>query len=264
MGHLSFIRKFIFVLIFSCLFSFFSFSQAVAHVAPIEGIDWIFETTMGFQNLNNMMAKEGGSSSQTNEALFFSGILYSAYYNKLPFLKAQMNMGFSEQKNILWTANPNFNHENQMLNESLRCIEVDVHYLMPSVIGYRGFFYPFLGYSFLNYSYYPSYSTREKESFQFHAFFLGLEYSARLNRFLTHDYYFSFSPIMLNNSGKKRYFYYNYGTEVTISATPVSLKVFLAFKNGFNEDSKLFDKETYTFSNSEVGISFHANIPNLW
>lgn len=263
MGNLNFIRRRASIFVFSCIFSCLGFSKGVAHVSPVDGIDWTFETTMGFQNLNNMMSKEGSSSSQTKEALFFYGILYHAYYNKLPLIKAQMNLGFSEQKNILWTDNPNFNHADQMLNESLRCTEVDVHYLMPSVIGYRGFFYPFVGYSFLNYSYYPSYSTDSKKTFQYHAFFAGLEYSTRINKYLSHDYYFSFSPLMLNNSGKKRYFYYNYGTEVSISAHPVAVKVFLAFRNGFNKDSRLFDKETYIFSNSEIGLSFRVNLQNL-
>ena len=55
-------------LTFLCIFD--SFSAAVKHVSPIEGIDWTFETTMGFQTLNNsIMSKESNSASINCPAL---------------------------------------------------------------------------------------------------------------------------------------------------------------------------------------------------
>lgn len=236
------------------------FSKAITHVSPIDGIDWTFETTMGWQNFGNfIMSKEGSSSTQTQEPLFFYGILYHAYYNKLPLIKAQMNLGFKDKTHIYWTESPDFNHSNQSLNELLRCTEVDAHWLLPSVIGYNGVFFPFVGYSYLNYSFSETFSSQYK-TFSFHAFSVGAEYSTKINRSFSHNYYFSFAPIMLNNSGKKSYFYYNYGTELIINTHPIAMTLFLAFRNGFDKVSNAFDKKTYVFSNSELGLSFHINL----
>ena len=150
MGLRKFILPFVLFLFFA---PNFVFARAVTHESAFEGISWSFETTFGFQNLNNMMmSKEGGSSTQSSEALFFYGILYHAYYENLPFLKAQMNLGFDQKTKIHWSENPDFNHDDPLLNEHLRCVEVDVQYQMPVIIGYRGLIFPFVGYTFLNYS----------------------------------------------------------------------------------------------------------------
>ncbi len=259
-------RKFKFIKIIYIFFLLFAmleygFSKAVTHVSPIDGIDWTFETTMGFQNLNNLlMSKEGSSSSQTNEALFFYGILYHAYYDKVPMIKAQMNLGFNDMTKIYWTENPDFNHGDQLLNETLRCIEFDAHYQMPSIVSYNGVFYPYVGYSYLNYSYAENYLNSGAETFKFHAFSVGVEYSTKYTRSIKQNYYLSFAPLMITQSGEKSFFYYNYGTEAIFDTHPVALTVFVAFRNGFNKNSRFFDRQTYTFSNSEIGLSFHVNL----
>ncbi len=238
-----------------------AFSKAVKHVSPFDDIDWTFETTMGFQNLENMMmSKEGSSSSQTDEALFFYGILYHSYYNKVPMFKAQMNLGFSGKTKIYWTENPDFNHNNQLLCETLRCIEVDAHWLLPAILNYRGIIYPYIGYSYLNYSYTEKYSDSGSDTFKFHAFSIGAEYRTKITRAITQSYYVSFAPLMIYQTGEKSFFYFNYGGEVIFDTHPVALTLFMGFKNGFYENTDIFNKKTYTFSNSEIGISFHLNL----
>ncbi|WP_443738129.1 hypothetical protein [Treponema sp.] len=247
-------------LTFFCIFD--SFSAAVKHVSPIEGIDWTFETTMGFQTLNNsIMSKESNSASIKKEVLFFYGILYHAYLNKIPMLKAQMNLGLKEHKFILWSDNPDFNHSNEQLNELLRCIEVDVQYLLPSVKIYKGTFIPFFGYSFYNYSYSKSFSTAKDDTFKFNAFSVGLEYNTKISKSIRHNYYFSFAPLLFNeNQHIKPYLYFNYGAEAIFDTKPVAVTLFLAFKNGLNADSKLLHKKSYVFSNTELGLSFHISL----
>ncbi len=250
-------------LVFSFLFCFTSFcwSRALTYISPVEGIDWTFETTMGFQNLGNMlMSKEAGSSTQTENALFFYGILFHSYYEKLPMLKAQMNMGFKDRTTFYWSDQPDFNHEDQLLNEQLKCLEVDVHYLMPSIIGYRGIFFPYLGYTYLNYSYEESFDSGHNKNTRFHGFSTGLEYSQKINKVYSHNYYFSFTPIMLNNNGQKSFFYYNYGAEIILNSSPVSVTLFMAFRNGFEKASSFLKKDQYEFSNSEIGISIFMNL----
>lgn len=247
-------------LTFFCIFD--SFSAAVKHVSPIEGIDWTFETTMGFQTLNNsIMSKESNSASIKNEVLFFYGILYHAYLNKIPMLKAQMNLGLTEHKFILWSDNPDFNHPNEQLNELLRCIEVDVQYLLPSVRIYKGTFIPFFGYSFYNYSYAKNFSTAKNDTFKFNAFCVGLEYNTKISKSIRHNYYFSFAPLLFNeNQHIEPYLYLNYGAEAIFDTKPVAVTLFLAFKNGLNMDSKFLHKKSYVFSNTELGLSFHISL----
>ena len=262
MKKINFYRKTALIFVFSCLFLFSAFSGAVTHVSPVNGIDWTFETTKGFQNLNNLlMSKEGTSASHSREALFFYGILFHAYLDKMPVVKAQMNLGLTRQKFILWTESPNFNHSNQPLNELLRCIEVDAHFLMPSFRIYRGSFIPFLGYSFFNYSYAESFSTAKNDTFKFSAFSAGLEYNSRITRSIRQNYYFSFAPFIINqHENIKPYFYLNYGAEAIFDTHPVAITLFLAFKNGLNADSKIFYRDSYLFSNTELGLSFHINL----
>ncbi len=255
-------KKIIIAFIFLCVTDLPTFSRAVAQVSPIEGIDWIFETTMGFQNLNNLlMSKEGTSSSNSSEALFFYGILFHAYLDKMPLMRAQMNLGLSKKRFIFWSENPDFNHSDQSLSELLRCIEVDAHFLMPSVRLYRGTFIPFFGYSFFNYSYAENFTTAKDNTFKFSAFSVGLEYNSKYSKTIRQNYYFSFAPLLFNQAETiKPYFYLNYGAEAIFDTSPVAITLFLAFKNGLNADSKIFYRDSYIFSNTELGLSFHISL----
>ena len=235
-----------------------AFSRAVKHVSPVEGIDWIFETFFGFQNLNNMMSKEGGSNTQSGEGLFFYGILYHAYYEKMPFIKAQLNMGFDQHTHIYWSENPDFNHEDPKLNEHMRCIEVDVQYQMPALISYYGRFFPFIGYTFLNYSSADVYSNTQ--SVQFNALTIGAEYSARINKMFSHSIYLSYAPIMVSDSGRKAYKYFSHGAEFIINSHPVALTAFFSVRNGIERTKNFFDNSTYAFYNTELGFSFYMNL----
>lgn len=256
------LKKFIISVVFLCAASFPAFPRAVAQVSPIEGIEWIFETTMGFQNLNNLlMSKEGTSSSNSTEALFFYGILFHAYLDKMPLMRAQMNLGLTKKKFIFWSENPDFNHADQSLSELLRCIEVDAHFLMPSVRLYHGTFIPFVGYSFFNYSYAENFTTTKEDTFKFSAFSVGLEYNSKISKAIRQNYYFSFAPLLFNQTETlKPYFYLNYGAEAVFDTSPVAITLFLAFKNGLNADSKFFYRDSYTFSNTELGLSFHISL----
>lgn len=254
----------IFTLIFflSTACAFRGFSAAIINTTPFEGIEWSFETTMGYQDYNNsMMSKEGSSSSIKNEVLFFYGILFHAYIDKMPVFKSKMNLGLTDPKFVIWSDSPRFNYPSDPLNELLRCVTVDVQYLMPSVKLYRGTVFPFFGYSFFNYSYAKNFSIDITNTFKFNAFSVGLEYNNQITKSIRVNYYFSFAPLFFNgHQHLKPYLYLNYGGEAIFNTSPVAITVFLAKKNGFNSDSQFFYRDSYMFSTTEIGLSFHFDL----
>ena len=248
---------FVLVLFF---FSSFCYGNTVTHVSPINGIDWTFETTMGFQNFNNLrMSVESGTNVHSSEILFFYGILYHAFYEKKPFLKAQMNLGFSGIPDLYWTNFPDINHDNQILAKRLRTVQVDTHYLFPKVFGNLGRFYPFVGYTFLNFSYAPIYKDDYNAygtNYTFQAITIGCVYHYQFTRKIDSNYYFSFAPIIF----KELSWFCNFGAEFSINSTPIAFTLLIGFKNGVDNKILIENKENYLFFNSEIGANFRINL----
>lgn len=232
------------------------------NVSPVQGIDWTFETIKGFQNIEHkMMQFEGGTSTQIKSIYFFYGILFHSYLEKVPFVKTQMNLAFDGLSEFYWTEKPNINYEKLPLNEHLRCIELEVHCLIPKIAGNLGHFYPFVGYTFLDFSFSPSYLTStSKKNFIFQALVLGMEYHRQYTRRITANYFLSVSPLMYTNTETPLLHYLNYGAELNIKASPIALTVFVGFKKGREILQKNLIESDYNFSNSEIGINFTISL----
>ena len=129
---------------------------------------------------------------------------------------------------------------------------------MPALIAYYGRFFPFIGYTFLNYSSADVYSNTE--SVQFNALTIGAEYSARINKMFSHSIYLSYAPIMVSDSGRKAYKYFSHGAEFIINSHPVALTAFFSVRNGIERTRNFFDNSTYAFYNTELGFSFYMNL----
>ena len=235
-------------------------SEITKKVTPIEGIDWTFQTTRGFQNISNlMMSSETSSTNQISQVLFFNGILFNSFFEKTMFLKVHTNLGFKENMNFLWSNEIDIYHNNKF-NENLRCIEVDTKMQFLEIIGVYGNLYPVVGYSFMRYTYDKWLTGFKSKTFIFHSFSVGLEFGNSVTKKIHQNYYVSISPLVLNNNGQKRYSALNYGAEVKFVLNPVSVTFLLAFRNGFNDKSKILQKNTYMYNASEVGFSFKVNL----
>lgn len=233
----------------------------ISRVAPIKGIEWTFETTMGLQSISNpTMANESGSGSMNSQVLLFYGILFNSYFLNIPLIKAQMNLGFDRKTQFAWSERPDFNHD-ESLNESLRCIEVDAQVRLPFTFGSSTRFLPFAGYSFIEYSSNENISSSNAHNFKYNTIVFGVEYHQKISKIFSHTYYASYSPFLLaNNNANDNLRYLNVGAEFKLESYPVALTLFFSSKKTFEKDIHIFEEDAYDFRTVDIGISFHTNL----
>ncbi len=245
----------IFLLIFP-IFSAFSFATN----AKFGDFLWFLETTRGWQQFG-VISQQGGASSQTQQVLDVNGLLFHSFLKERLMAKAQLNLAFTKSPMFLWTDKPDFAHEDGTLNENLRCIEFDIQAYLPRPGWYFSNLAPFAGYSFVNYSGDENYSS---EAFAYNSFSGGVQYSQKINRYYSHTFYVSYSPMMVIHGMTLEdiLHYINYGAEFLTSFKYVSLTLFVNFRRVFIDAHLLgfFDETKYRFNTSEVGFSFRMTL----
>ena len=237
------------------------FASQIKTVSPIPGIDWTFETTMGIQRISNpTMTNEGGSDSQSSRTLNFYGVLFNAYFFGVPLVKAQMNLGFNRTTQFAWTEHPDFTHD-ERLNESLCCIEIDAQINLPFRIYAGTRLLPFVGYSFIEYTFDENFSTSSAYSYMYNTFVFGIEYYRQVSRLFSQKFYAACSPFLLsNNDLDDDYRYLNLGAELKINSYPVALTFFCLNKRAFKQQESLFEDRTYILFTTDLGLSFRMNL----
>ncbi len=221
-----------------------AFSTEIYNFSPISGIEWTFETTKGYQNM--VMTLEGGSEQTTTKVLDFSGILFHEYIENVPVIKAQLNMGFRRKPIFLWSNNPDFIKDTS-LNENLECTEVDVQVRVPFNFG-NSCFYPFAGYSFLTCKINENINEDYKSNYLFQALAVGIQYYKPVNKTVTHDYYFSFTPTFNYRDLKVYHSYINFGSEVKVNAGPLAITLFMGARSW------------HTCASFDIGLSSHLKL----
>ncbi len=232
-------------------------------MSPTDDIDWVFESTLGFQNISEMLiSKESGSSTQGNQALSFAGLMFRSFFKKRLMSKANLNLGFVKMPKFLWTDNPDFEHDT-LLNESLKCVEFDAQFYLPFISTYSISIYPFIGYSFVNYSYSPSYLETYVDTFSYYSLSAGIQYFRRVNKLFTHTYFFSYSPMLLMHGIdlENTIHYFNYGAQVDIDTQPIGLMLFITFRKAIKQSEifEFFDTTKYSFNTTEYGFAARFN-----
>ena len=233
-------------------------------VSPVDDSEWTFETTLGFQNITQMlMSQESGSNSQSYTALNFSGILFHSYYKKRLTGKAQLNLGFTEIPRFFWSDQPDFEHDDS-LNEKLKCVEFDYQFYLPFISMYSFSILPFAGYSFVNYSYEPSFGQSYVNSFSYYSLSAGIQYFNRFSRAFSQTYFFSYSPMFLIQGleVENAIHYFNYGAEFTVDTHPLAVTLFIIYRKAIKQSNiaEIFDETKYSFNTTEIGFSVHMNI----
>ncbi len=251
-----------FSLFFALLFSFSIFpifSIEFYSISPFYDVKWTFETTRGWQSFG-VISKEGGGSSQTQKVMEVEGLLFHSFFRERLFAKAQLNLAFSKSPMFLWTDRPDFSHESASLNQNLECEEFDFQFYFPH-LGF-GFihFLPFVGYSFVNYTG----DNDSDDTFSYSNVSGGIQYFEKINRYYSHTFYVSYSPMFLIEgfSLDDILHYMNYGAEFLTTFRYFSLTLFVNFRRAFFDLRKFgfFDETKYRFNTSEVGFSFHITL----
>ncbi len=236
----------------------------IQSISPVDDIDWVFESTLGFQNISQMLiAHESGSNTQSNQALTFTGLMFQSFFKKKLMSKANLNLGFVKMPRFLWTDNPDFEHDS-LLNESLKCVEFDAQFYLPIVSTYSISIFPFLGYSFVNYSYNPSYLETYVDNFSYYSLSAGIQYFRRVNRIFTHTYYFSYSPMLLMQglTIENAIHYFNYGAQVEVNTHPIGIMLFITYRKAIKQSEifEIFDATKYSFNTTEYGFAARINL----
>ena len=241
-------------------------------ISPVSGLElksielsdhlyWTLETTSGWQNITNTMTKEEGDSTQLREGLNFNGILFHSYWEGIQTLKAQLNLGFKQLTKFLWTDSPNINNGENTINENLRCSELDIQATLPYRLYYAFIISPFIGYSFINYSYNATFSSDERETVMYNSLVLGMSATHKVNKVFTQTAYVSYSPLVFENYSKSKTQFINFGLEVKTDTHPISITLFMNSKYAFLQKGRLiFEGTDFNFTTAEAGFSFHMNL----
>ena len=259
--------RFLRTLIFS-IFLFFStvlaFSFELKPIAVSDDITWTLETTQGWQNITNLLvSKEDGGSTQVQKGLNFRGILFHSFWHNIQTLKSQLNLGFNQKTYFLWTGQPNFYHDERHINESLECIEFDIQTMFPYRILYTLTLSPYVGYSFIDYSYEENYSPKRvaAETVMYNSMVVGGSLQYTPNKAISGTVFFAYSPIVWENYSKSKMQFINYGFEFKTETHPVSLTLFFVTKKAFLQRGRLiFEGTNFKFTNAETGFAMHINL----
>ena len=254
------LRKF-FISILLLLAEISAWSLEIKSISVTDEIRWSIETTSGWQNIRNVMSKEDGISTQVQQSLHFKGILFHSFLNGTPALRSQLNLGFDKRTRFLWTDSPDFNHNEEKLNEHLRCTHFDIQGMYPVRVFYRLWVSPFAGYSFINYSYDENFSGITDTTMAYNSVVLGMGIHHKISRSILHNYFFSYSPIVFENDSKSTIQFINYGFEIIANTHPISITLFLTSKKAFMQRGKLiFEGTDFKFTTLEAGFSMHLNL----
>ncbi len=244
------------------LFSFSAYSLEIKSGDLLDEFRWTLETTMGWQNITNeLISKENGGSTQVSEGLNFRGILFNSFYNNMPFIKSQLNLGFEQKQYFLWTDTPDFHHFGWNLNESLHCCEYDLQGMLPYRLTYNFTVLPFLGYSFIDYTYDKTFSGESESNVMYNSMVIGVNFQHRINTIFSQHFFVSYSPIVFENYNKSKSQFINYGFEILTNTHPVSLTFFFISKRAFLQRGRLiFEGTRFKFTTAETGFALHVNL----
>lgn len=247
------------------LFSMQTYAREIKAVDPLSGLEWTFETTEGFQNIVNfVMSKESGMQTPVSEALSFAGILFhsnlQSYTNTRSYAKCALNLGFTDKPQFFWSDTKNLWLDDDF-NSSVRCIEFDAQFLLPITFFERFELRPFVGYSFIDYTY--QYDGIDSDTNRFNTFVVGAQHSTRIFfRWLQVQTFVSYSPFLFSNYTNEFLRYLYYGGELIITSHPVGFTFFMSLRKAFYKNRYYFDADRYNdntaFDMSEIGMSFHV------
>ena len=251
-----------FLSIFLLFASHGAFSFELKPITVTDDITWTLETTSGWQNITNVLvSKEDGGSTQVQKGLNFKGILFHSFWRGIQTLKSQLNLGFNQKTNFLWTENPNFFYDEYKLNENLECIEFDIQGMLPYRLLYNLTLSPYVGYSFIDYSYEDKNLDVSSDDVMYNSMVVGLSLQHQINKQFSQIFFFSYSPIVFENYSKSKFQFINYGFEVITDTHPVSLTLFIVTKKAFLQKGRLiFEGTDFRFTTAETGFSFHINL----
>lgn len=245
-------RNFFLLFVLFSFFAFPAFSMEIKSLFPIAGLHWTLETTEGFQTVSNA----DGDNQYEEQILSAKGIIFHSFYDDFLLTRIQVNLGFSQKPNFLWTEQPNLYSETN-LNTTLRSMELDVQK-----------FFPFVRYGFLTISFFGAYSYFEISTFNSHdrnstkkflynSFSGGIESFVHFSKFISQQCYISYSPIVIYGYGWSSFVrFINYGFEFRTNTFPVALTLFYNAKHAFMQKGVAwFNGIKRSMDSSETGFS---------
>lgn len=226
---------------------------------PVDGMRWTLETTEGFQNIENSpISSADGNETYLRQVLQSKGILFHSFYDDILLTSAQLNLGFTQKVDFLWTEQPDFEHEVDLSNE-LRSMELDVQQLFPIVQNRKYALSLFGAYSYFEVSAdNPESGTSEK--FLYNSFSGGIQGIYIFSKTFSQLGYVSYSPVVFYGYELSTVQFLNYGFEFRTETHPVSFTLFYNVKHAFRQEGRTwFDGLQGNMNSTEVGFSFHFN-----
>lgn len=229
--------------------------------SPVSDVEWFLETTLGFQNTSDFLfSKEGGTKSDTR-SLSFAGVLFHSKAYGVNFSKIALNIGLKKIPFHFWTDSV-YRLEDTYFSEDVHCLEVDAQFKMPLEFSYWYYIHPFIGYSFIDYTYDDIVQGGSQN--RFNTFVVGLQTNIRFGKRINTNYFISYSPFLYSNYEKIFYRYLYYGGELIIDSHPVAFTFCISIRKAFKKNRDYFNILHYgdstMFDMLDLGMSFHINL----
>lgn len=231
----------------------------IKSLVPLDGLRWTLETTEGFQNIENSpMSSADGNENYLKQVFVSKGILFHSFYENILLTSAQLNMGFTQKVDFLWTEHPDFEHELTLSNE-LRSVAVDVQQLFPFMQSRKSSVSVFGSYSYFELSEKDS-SGGEFQKYFYNSFSCGIQGKIDFSKYFSQLAYVSYSPIVFYGEKLSTVQFLNFGFEFRTETHPVSFTLFYNVKRAFRQEGRTwFDGIKKNMNSTDVGFSFHFN-----
>lgn len=252
-------RRIVLFFVSPLLFLFQAFSLEIKSLVPVDGMRWTLETTEGFQNIENSpMSSADGNENYLRQVLSAKGILFHSFYDNILLTSAQLNMGFTQKVDFLWTDRPDFEHEFSLSNE-LRSVEFDIQQLFPIKQSGKIALSLFGSYSYFEVAVDDSNGGYSRK-YLYNSFSGGIQGLLAFSKTFSQLGYVSYSPFVFYGYSLSTVQFLNFGLEFRTETHPVSFTLFYNAKHAFRQEGRTwFDGLENNMDSTEVGFSFHFN-----
>lgn len=220
-------------------------------------IEWIFETTQGIQNFNNLVLSKEAGSHNDNRTIHFAGITFQSSLNSIALSRINLNIGLAQLPQFFWNSSAwDFDHTFNF--DDIHCLEFDSQFLLPYFWDFYLDFQPFVGYSYIDYTYNDINGDSSRN--QYNTVVVGIHNQIQWKRWFSTSLFVSYSPLLYSNYDDVFMRYLNYGWEFYFDTYYLTIRLITSFKKSFKKNRYYFNPDRHydnlALDMTEVGMVF--------
>lgn len=220
-------------------------------------IEWTLETTQGIQNFNNLVLSKESGTHNDNRTINYAGITFHSKINGFARSNLNLNIGMAQLPQFFWNTSA-YDFDRTFNFNDVHCLEFDYQFLLPYLWDFYLDLQPFVGYSYIDYTYNDINGVGSRN--QFNTVVFGVQNLKQWKKWLSTSLFMSYSPFLYSNYDDDFLRYLNYGGEVYFDTYYLTIRLLISFRKSFKKNRYYFDPERYEentmFDLTEIGLVF--------